>query len=302
MITYNVNVLMGENDSGSSPKIKCNDTGVCLRIFPVIRTPLSNYRDKLEPYTIPANCTAVLKVAKTDKTYALTDGKIESASVLFNLPPQACTALGNALAEVNIFGADGRRVTTGTFVLEVVKEAVSDHSPDSKTYVDILVDYIKDVNTAKDAAETAAEKAEAAAERAEGAEAVQVQAPIIGENGNWWLWAADTGQYMDSGVCAYGMPGPQGEPGPKGEKGDQGPQGDPGEKGEQGPKGDKGDTGEQGPAGEKGDTGEQGPKGDTGAQGEQGPKGDPYTLTEADKKEIVQAVIEALPNGDEVSY
>lgn len=289
MITYSMSVLMGENNSGSSPKIKCNDTGVCLRIFPVIRTQLSKFRDKLEAYTIPANCTAVLKVAKTDKTYALTDGQIEGSSVLFKLPPQACTKLGNALAEVNIFGADGRRVTTGTFVLEVVEEAVSEHSPDSKTYVDILANYIKDVNTAKDAAEEAAERAEDA----------QSHGPIIGEDGNWWLWASDLGQYVDSGVNAYGPAGPQGGQGPKGDTGEQGPQGPEGPKGETGPKGDKGEAGPQGGQGPKGETGEQGPQG---IQGEKGDKGDSYVLTEADKAEIIDAVLDTFPNLEEVSY
>ena len=52
-----------------------------------------------------------------------------------------------------------------------------------------------------------------------------------------------------------------------------------------------GEPGPQGPRGEKGDTGAQGPQGETGPQG---PKGDPYTLTEADKAEIVAAVIENL--------
>lgn len=33
-----------------------------------------------------------------------------------------------------------------------------------------------------------------------------------------------------------------------------------------------------------------------------GPKGDPYTLTENDKTELVNAVLEALPDGDVVSY
>lgn len=202
MITYNISVLMGENNSGSSPKIKCNDTGVNLRIFPVIRTPLSKYRDKLEPYTIPAGCTAVLKVAKTDKTYALADGKIEGSSMLFELPAQACTALGNALAEVNIFGADGRRVTTGTFVLEIEKEAASDHSPDSKPYVDILANYIKDVNTAKTTTEKASK---AAADAAAKAEAAQARAPIIGNNGNWHTWDAATECYVDSGTKAQGQ-------------------------------------------------------------------------------------------------
>lgn len=210
MIIYNMSVLMGENNSGSSPKIKCNDTGVCLRIFPVIRTPLSKYRDKLEEYRIPSHCTAVLKVAKTDKTYALTDGQIEGNSMLFKLPAQACTKLGKALAEVNIFGEDGRRVTTGTFVLEVVDEAVSDHSPDSQVYVDILAEYIKGVTEAKNAAEAAAERAEKAAEAAEGSGGTgggQVHGPIIGEDGSWWLWDSDLDQYVNSGVNAYGEDG-----------------------------------------------------------------------------------------------
>ena len=328
MITYNMSVLMGDINSGSSPKIKRYDTGVCLRIFPVIRTQLSKFRDKLEAYTFPPGSTAVLKVAKTDKTYALTDGKIEGTSVLFKLPPQACTALGQALAEVNIFGADGRRVTTGTFVLDVVEEAVSDHSPDSQVYVDILAEYIKSVTAAKDAAEAAAEKAEEA----------QAHGPIIGEDGSWWLWDSNEGQYIATGVSAYGEQGPQGEPGepgPKGEKGDtgeagpQGPAGEKGEPGEQGPKGDTGATGdtgpqgEKGPAGEKGEPGEQGPagpqgepgpKGDTGEtgatgpQGEPGPKGDkgeqgdPYVLTETDKADITSAVLAALPKTEGVKY
>lgn len=38
------------------------------------------------------------------------------------------------------------------------------------------------------------------------------------------------------------------------------------------------------------------------AKGDPGEKGDPYTLTEEDKAIIVEAVIAALPNGDEVSY
>lgn len=40
---------------------------------------------------------------------------------------------------------------------------------------------------------------------------------------------------------------------------------------------------------------------DTGVQA-QGEPGSPYVLTETDKAEMVQAVLDALPNGDEVSY
>ena len=292
MIVYDVSVLMGESNSLHSPTIKCNDTGVSLRIFPVIRTPLSKYRDKLEAYTIPAGCTAILKVAKSDGTFALTDGKIKDNSMRFKLPPQACTVVGKASAEASIYGADGRRITTGTFVLEIEKEAVSEHSPDSGDYVDILAEYIEAVNKAKDDAEAAAERAEEA----------QTHGPIIGEDGNWWLWAADLGQYVYTGVSAYGPQGeqgPQGEPGQKGEKGDTGEQGPAGPQGEPGPKGDTGAAGATGPQGEQGPQGEPGQKGEKGDKGEQG---DPYVLTDADKADITKAVLDALPNLEEVSY
>lgn len=125
-----------------------------------------------------------------------------------------------------------------------------------------------------------------------------------------------------------GEPGPQGksgEPGPQGEAGPQGPQG---EKGEKGDKGDKGDTGEPGPQGPQGEQGPQGipgtdgrdgvdgkdgapgPQGPQGIQGETGPAGtDGYTpvkgmdyFTEADKTELVNAVLAALPMWEGGSY
>lgn len=59
--------------------------------------------------------------------------------------------------------------------------------------------------------------------------------------------------------------------------------------------------------GAKGETGPQGPKGNNGADGQPGADG--YTpvkgkdyFTEADKNELVNAVLAALPYGDEVSY
>lgn len=69
------------------------------------------------------------------------------------------------------------------------------------------------------------------------------------------------------------------------------------------PVGPKGETGPQGPKGETGATGPQGPKGDpgaAGAAGPQGPKGDTPVkgvdyFTDADKTEMVNLVIDALP-------
>lgn len=131
-----------------------------------------------------------------------------------------------------------------------------------------------------------------------------------------------------------GPEGPQGPQGPQGEKGDpgeQGPQGAQGEKGEkgdpgeQGPQGEKGDPGAQGPVGPQGAQGIQGERGEPGAQGErglqgeqgpQGEKGDPgepgadgHTpvkgtdyYTEADKAEMVNLVMAALPTWEGGSY
>lgn len=99
----------------------------------------------------------------------------------------------------------------------------------------------------------------------------------------------------------------KGDKGDTGETGPQGPQGPKGDTGLQGPKGEKG---EKGDTGEKGEKGDQGIQGEIGPRGEQGPKGtDGKTpvkgidyFTEADKQELVQDVLNALPNAEEVSF
>lgn len=107
--------------------------------------------------------------------------------------------------------------------------------------------------------------------------------------------------------------GPQGIPGEKGEIGERGPQGIQGEvgpKGETGETGPKGERGIQGPQGERGQTGPQGPAGKDGTNGTNGKdgvdgktpvKGVDY-YTEADKQEIVNLVLNKLPNSEGVSY
>ena len=70
--------------------------------------------------------------------------------------------------------------------------------------------------------------------------------PTIGDNGNWYLGATDTGKPS------------------RGEKGETGARGEKGDTGATGATGPKGDIGPQGPQGE------MGPKGDTGATGATG--------------------------------
>lgn len=122
--------------------------------------------------------------------------------------------------------------------------------------------------------------------------------------------------------------------GPKGEEGQQGIQGSQGPQGPQGVQGDKGDTGADGISvtsaeinsegilifsfsngkrseigrvvGEKGEQGIQGDQGIQGEQGQQGIQGEPgYTpqrgidyYTDADKQEMITAVLAALPKWD----
>lgn len=81
----------------------------------------------------------------------------------------------------------------------------------------------------------------------------------------------------------------------KGEKGEQGKQGPKGEKGVQGERGPQGIQGVRGPKGEKGDTGKNGMDGYTPKKGV-----DYYTNDE--KNELVEIILESIPNGDEVSY
>lgn len=106
----------------------------------------------------------------------------------------------------------------------------------------------------------------------------------------------------DTGATGpQGERGLQGQAGPKGDTGATGPQGPKGDTGATGPQGPKGDTGETGPQGERGlqgPAGADGEKGDTGATGPIGPQGPAYTLTDADKATIVQAVIDDLPKYD----
>jgi len=56
------------------------------------------------------------------------------------------------------------------------------------------LDAAADADDAAQAAETAAAAADAAAQHG----------PVIGENGDWWLWDFETGAYVDTGVAAGG--------------------------------------------------------------------------------------------------
>lgn len=135
-----------------------------------------------------------------------------------------------------------------------------------------------------------------------------------------------------------GPAGPQGERGLQGERGATGPQGPQGKQGERGPQGEAGPQGERGADGKDGPAGASGvylgssapsdasvmvwvnPEGENDAAyatvsyvdeeirkiellpGPQGEPGKDYVLTNTDKAEIAQLVVELLPDGEGVTY
>ena len=89
---------------------------------------------------------------------------------------------------------------------------------------------------------------------ADGKDGTDGKTPYVGDNGNWYIGADDTGKPSR---------GAKGEKGEKGDTGAQGIQGEQGIQGVQGEKGEKGDTGAQGPQGLQGPPGEAGADGKT---------------------------------------
>lgn len=183
-----------------------------------------------------------------------------------------------------------------------------------------LIDYIADAETVKQEASNAAKDALAAAGRA-----ADAASEIENMTANAVTLAPGepaTANY-NAGVLTIGVP--KGDPGAKGEKGDNGADGAQGVQGEAGMAATISvgivSTGEPGtqasvtnagtdstavlnfviPRGEKGETGA---KGDTGATGEAGHtpvKGVDY-FTDAEKSEMIQAVLDALPAAEGASY
>lgn len=119
--------------------------------------------------------------------------------------------------------------------------------------------------------------------------------PSVDEDGNL-SWTNDCGLPNPESV---NIQGPKGETGPQGEKGDAFTYDNftPEQlESLKGPKGDKGDPGQNG---KDGNPGKDGSPGKDGADGKTPVKGTDY-FTEADKAEMVSAVISALPvyNGE----
>ena len=198
MITYPIDLCIGSDNREQRITVKCHDTGFNLLVSLFVSLK-KTWREEKTPYSIADDSTAVLKIAKPDKTRVLIDGELDNGKFLFKLPPQSFTVAGVESAEVALFSADGRRVTSATFDIEVTNECVCDCEEESADFYDVLG---KQVATATTAEKNAVAAASEAAQAAKLAESYLSHPPIIGESGNWCMW--DGTKYIDSGTPAAG--------------------------------------------------------------------------------------------------
>lgn len=265
MITHSLEVLIGHNDPKKIIAIKCCDSGVNLELLFLQRRKYSKYRTIDEPYTIPRGATAILKVEKLDKKVVLQNGDCFTSSAVFKLDPQAVAVVGMTPAEVHIYGADGRRITSSTFYIDVLPELGNDCIEDSEIVVDILGEQIQRAEDAAKRSEAAAERAEAAT-GAGGGDSPSDVPGATGENG-----ATYTPHVSADGDLSW-----------TNDKNLKNPE-------TVNIKGPKGDTGAEGPQGV------QGEKGETGADGKTPVKGEDY-FTEEDIKAIADEVKKDIPD------
>ena len=248
------------------------------------RKLLINLSDGGIPYHITDDCYATFTAVKSDGTKINNPCTIENCVITYQFTEQTCAAVGRMVAEIKLYGASKKLITSASFLINVFDTVFKDGDEVSSegemnTLDALIAETVGLINEVQDKLEKGefvgpqgepgpagpqgpqGEKGETGATGPEGPQGPQ------GENG-------DTGATGPQGPKGdTGATGPQGPKGDTGETGPQGPKGDTGETGPQGPKGDTGATGPQGPKGDTGETGPQGPKGDTGATGPQGPKG-----------------------------
>ena len=253
-----------QDNMSQTVKVKRSDTGRVLRI---------SLADDGAPYQIEPDCFVVFTAKKPDKTVLFNDCTVENNEVIYEFTEQTTATVCRMPVEIRVYGGTGKLITSARFYLDVtdtVYHAEDILSQDEIDAVDALI------------RETVAVKNEIENKLANG--------EFVGEQG------------------PQGEQGIQGEQGPAGPEGPQGPKGDPGE---QGPAGVQGPEGPQGPKGEDGAIsfdeltpeqmellrGPQGPRGEPGAAGKTPVKGEDY-FTEEDQQELVDAVIEQLPENN----
>ena len=225
-----------------------------------------------EKVTISSGMTAKFRAKKPDGKAILNPAVVNGdGTVTFELTKQTLAADGVVDADIVISSASGDVLSTVPFKIEVEK-APHGSLADSKNEMLVLQKLIDD-------SEAAIKKLGNVKDGKDGV------SPTVST-------AATTGGTKVTITDAKGSHEFVVKDGAKGDAGETGPAGAPGKDGAVGP---------AGPAGAPGKDGAVGPQGPAGAPGKTPVRGTDY-WTAADKQEIVNSVIAALPDGTEVSY
>lgn len=119
MVNSCVNLTLDVRLSAASAIVtaKQGDTGRMLRI---------SLSDGGKPYRIGSDCYALFAARKPDGTRILNSCIIQEDRIFYPFTPQTCAAVGSMPAEIKLYGADGKLLTTGSFLLEVQEAVFSD--------------------------------------------------------------------------------------------------------------------------------------------------------------------------------
>lgn len=152
------------------------------------------------PFAPPEGSAAIIRIRKGDGTAIFYDSDeddnpaviIDGNVVQCLLVEQALTYPSTALAEVNIYTSDGKRLTSFLFKVEIEKSVIADSDIISSDYMNVLTSTLAEMLTVEGNVREAA-----------------ANYPRV-QGGTWWTYNAATGEYEDSGQPAQG---PQGNAG-----------------------------------------------------------------------------------------
>lgn len=264
----------------------------------------------------PGASIHILHRPRGSEGYYIADTALEGGMLTWVITAADVAAPGRGRLEIR--ATEGETIKKSMIGVTIVDASLTGNGtepPDpQKPWVDSVLAAAATVETSTDRAEQAAEKAEQAAEKAEQAAAkgvLTVNGIGPDENGNVEIDAtgggSGTGSYYTPSVSASGelswTPSSEGMPAvpPANITGPAGADGVSATHSWAGTTLTVTSASGTSSADLKGDTGAQGPAGQNGADGYTPVKGTDY-FTEADKTELVQAVLSALPAAEGVSY
>lgn len=259
---------------------KRGDTGRMLRI---------SLCEEGVPYPVSEDCYAVFVGKKKDKTVIYNRCAIENNEILYRFTEQTCAAPGTIRAEIQLYGDDGKQLTSAGFVLEVQDTLFHEEDVISQDEMNawdqLLLETVELKNEVQRKLDNGEFKGEAGPPGKDGAmrfedltdeQRESLRGPVgpqgpqgpegpVGPVGPKGADGTMTFEELteEQRESLRGPQGPQGETGPQGIQGIQGARGPQGEQGIQGPIGPQGETGPQGKQGEQGPTGPQGKTGMT---------------------------------------